>query len=72
MKISKLELARYIEAYQAYLKDRENKEQYYKVQDYLEEFGLHDIFDLIDLLVLLNIEFDKIVKVLELVGVGVV
>ena len=70
--ISKLELQRFIQAYEKYKKDNEYKESYFKTRDYLEEYSLYDELELIESLVDYGAEFDKIVKAIKLLGVEVV
>jgi len=72
MMISKLELQRFIQAYEKYKKDNEYKESYFKTRDYLEEYSLYDELELIESLVDYGAEFDKIVKAIKLLGVEVV
>ncbi len=69
MKISKLELERYIYEYQEYKKDTNARHDLNINREYLERNGLHEVLDLIEELVELETEFDKIVKILEIVEV---
>jgi len=64
MKISKLELERYIEAF------KEDKEKWLTNKTYLEDNGLYDILDIIEILHKYTLE--QIVKVLEILEVEVV
>ncbi len=71
MKISKLELERYIYEYQEYKKDMDSTHDYFVNREYLERNELRSILNLIEELVEFETEFDKIVKILELVEVEV-
>jgi hypothetical protein len=71
MQISKLELERYIYEYQEYKKDMDSTHDYFVNREDLERNELRSILNLIDELVDFETEFDKIVKILELVEVEV-
>lgn len=70
MKISKLEIERYVEAYRMYKEDNEEKEFWLNNRDYLLANGF-DYDEMIELLFNYGKE-DKIVQVLEILGVEVV
>lgn len=73
MKISKLELERYLESYEEYFKDISNdinKDKYFTNKSYLEDNGLYEILDIIELLS--DYTLEQIVKVLEILEVEVV
>ena len=70
MKISKLEIERYILAYKLYKEDNEEKEFWLNNRDYLLANGF-DYDEMIELLFNYGKE-DKVVEVLQLLGVEVV
>jgi hypothetical protein len=71
MQISKLELERYIYEYQKYKKDTNASHDLNINREYLARNGLHEVLDLIEELVELEIEFDTISYILELIKVEV-
>ena len=78
MKISKLELERFISVYKEYRKDQDNdslSEFWLDNRKYLERNGLHDVVDLVEELVTqidAKPTFEQIVDVLRVLDVEVV
>ena len=78
MKISKLELERFINVYMEYRKDQDNdllSEFWLDNRKYLERNGLHDVVDLVEELVTqidAKPTFEQIVDVLRVLDVEVV
>ena len=71
MIISKLELERYINAYEIYNKDNEDIHAWNYTREYLSINGLYDVLNIIEDLVEIKATQDQIEQVLVVLGVEV-
>lgn len=73
MQISRLELERFIQEYKTYSKDNDEATFYFTNRDYLERNGVKlDVLDVIEKLVDMEVEQEKIEKILTVLDIEVV
>ena len=71
MIISKLELERYINAYEIYKQDNEEQREWSTTREYLSINGLYDVLDIIEDCVNIKATQEQIEQVLVVLGVEV-